>query len=82
MYLYAQYCVVLCFMRCLYSAGSGGNGHAADYFKQTGFPVVVKLGTITPEGAGELPSTDCFHARVAPADLIVTDLPVFLKNSS
>ncbi|KQK81623.1 ubiquitin carboxyl-terminal hydrolase 13 [Amazona aestiva] len=31
--------------------GSGGNGHAAEHYKETGYPLVVKLGTITPDGA-------------------------------
>jgi ubiquitin carboxyl-terminal hydrolase 5/13 len=30
--------------------GSGGNGHALSHYKETGFPIVVKLGTITPDG--------------------------------
>lgn len=34
-----------------YFDGSGGNGHALDHFRETGFPLVVKLGTITPNGA-------------------------------
>lgn len=32
--------------------GSGGNGHALEHFEQTGYPLSVKLGTITPTGAG------------------------------
>jgi ubiquitin carboxyl-terminal hydrolase 5/13 len=28
--------------------GSGGRGHALEYYKETGYPLVVKLGTITP----------------------------------
>lgn len=31
--------------------GSGGNNHGADYYEQTRYPLAVKLGTITPEGA-------------------------------
>lgn len=31
--------------------GSGGNNHANDHFKKTGYPLAVKLGTITPTGA-------------------------------
>jgi len=31
--------------------GSGGNGHALEYYEKTGFPLSVKLGTITPQGA-------------------------------
>lgn len=34
-----------------YFDGSGGNEHALEYFRETGFPLVVKLGTITPSGA-------------------------------
>jgi ubiquitin carboxyl-terminal hydrolase 5/13 len=32
--------------------GSGGNNHALEYYQSTGFPLAVKLGTITPDGAG------------------------------
>jgi len=32
--------------------GIGGNGHALDHFTETGHMLGVKLGTITPEGAG------------------------------
>ncbi|XP_013417871.1 ubiquitin carboxyl-terminal hydrolase 5 [Lingula anatina] len=31
--------------------GSGGNNHAVDYYAQTKYPLAVKLGTITPDGA-------------------------------
>uniref|UniRef100_A0A8C7DX67 Ubiquitin carboxyl-terminal hydrolase n=1 Tax=Naja naja TaxID=35670 RepID=A0A8C7DX67_NAJNA len=31
--------------------GSGGNGHALEHFKEMGYPLAVKLGTITPDGA-------------------------------
>ncbi|CAM5138030.1 unnamed protein product [Eretmochelys imbricata] len=31
--------------------GSGGNGHALEYYKEMGYPLAVKLGTITPDGA-------------------------------
>ncbi|KAG8136194.1 hypothetical protein E2320_009182 [Naja naja] len=30
---------------------SGGNGHALEHFKEMGYPLAVKLGTITPDGA-------------------------------
>ena len=30
--------------------GTGGNGHAIEHFKSTSHPLVVKTGTITPEG--------------------------------
>ncbi|GFZ07483.1 ubiquitin-specific protease 14 [Actinidia rufa] len=29
--------------------GSGGNNHAIDHFKETGYPLAVKLGTITAD---------------------------------
>lgn len=36
--------------------GVGGNGHALSHFEESGHPLCVKLGTITPEGnAGERP---------------------------
>lgn len=41
---------VLCGRR--YFDGSGGNNHALQHFQQTGYPLAVKLGTITPDGAG------------------------------
>lgn len=31
--------------------GSGGNNHALEHYKETGYPLAVKLGTITPDGA-------------------------------
>ncbi|CAL8309610.1 unnamed protein product [Lota lota] len=31
--------------------GSGGNGHALDHYKETNFPLAVKLETINPDGA-------------------------------
>ena len=32
--------------------GSGGNNHAVDHYQVTKHPLAVKLGTITPDGAG------------------------------
>uniref|UniRef100_A0A3Q3RDY6 Ubiquitin carboxyl-terminal hydrolase n=1 Tax=Monopterus albus TaxID=43700 RepID=A0A3Q3RDY6_MONAL len=40
---------VLCGRR--YFDGSGGNNHALLHFQETGYPLAVKLGTITPDGA-------------------------------
>lgn len=40
---------ILCGRR--YFDGSGGNNHALEHHKRTGFPLAVKLGTITPDGA-------------------------------
>lgn len=34
-----------------YHEGSGGNNHALEHFRNTGYPLVVKLGTITPDSA-------------------------------
>nr|XP_048719086.1 ubiquitin carboxyl-terminal hydrolase 13 [Caretta caretta] len=31
--------------------GSGGNGHTLGHYKEMGYPLAVKLGTITPDGA-------------------------------
>lgn len=43
---------VLCGRR--YFDGSGGNNHALLHFQETRYPLAVKLGTITPDGAGVL----------------------------
>lgn len=45
---------VLCGRR--YFDGSGGNNHALLHFQETQYPLAVKLGTITPDGAGPLTS--------------------------
>lgn len=42
---------VMCGRR--YFDGSGGNNHALLHFQETGYPLAVKLGTITPDGAGK-----------------------------
>ena len=34
--------------------GSGGNNHAVDHYEQAKHPLAVKLGTITPEGGGNV----------------------------
>lgn len=36
--------------RVQYGGVTGGNGHGLRHFEETGHPVSVKLGTITPEG--------------------------------
>ena len=36
-----------------YYDGTGGNNLAVDYYAETGYPLAVKLGTITAEGGGE-----------------------------
>ncbi|KAF7112199.1 hypothetical protein RHSIM_RhsimUnG0257500 [Rhododendron simsii] len=42
--------------------GSGGNNHAIEHFKETGYPVAVKLGTITADldAAGNANVSDVF----------------------
>ena len=32
-------------------SGSGGNNHAVEHYNLTKYPLAVKLGTITPDGA-------------------------------
>ena len=46
---------ILCYTVLLRSlpSGSGGNNHALEHFQQTHYPLCVKLGTITPDGAGD-----------------------------
>ncbi|KAL6062058.1 Ubiquitin carboxyl-terminal hydrolase 5 [Balamuthia mandrillaris] len=34
--------------------GSGGNSHALEHFEETGFPLCVKLATITPQGEADV----------------------------
>ncbi|XP_050684995.1 ubiquitin carboxyl-terminal hydrolase 5 isoform X1 [Leptidea sinapis] len=38
--------------------GSGGNDHAVEHFRATGYPLAVKLGTITADGKGDVFSYD------------------------
>ena len=46
---------ILCGRR--YFDGTGGNNHAVEYYNQTGYPLAVKLGTISAEG-GDVYSYD------------------------
>ena len=34
--------------------GSGGNNHALEAYARTGYPLAVKLGTITPDGKADV----------------------------
>ncbi|XP_013194321.1 ubiquitin carboxyl-terminal hydrolase 5 [Amyelois transitella] len=43
---------VLCGRR--FFDGSGGNDHAVEHYRETGYPLAVKLGTITAEGKGDV----------------------------
>ncbi|UYV68713.1 USP5 [Cordylochernes scorpioides] len=43
---------ILCGRR--YFDGRGGNNHAMQHYQQTGFPLVVKLGTITADGTADV----------------------------
>ncbi|KAG7204041.1 hypothetical protein KM043_001900 [Ampulex compressa] len=38
--------------------GTGGNDHAVEHYRSTGYPLAVKLGTITKEGKGDVFSYD------------------------
>ncbi|XP_053985117.1 ubiquitin carboxyl-terminal hydrolase 5 [Hylaeus anthracinus] len=38
--------------------GTGGNDHAVKHYRNTGYPLAVKLGTITKEGKGDVFSYD------------------------
>ncbi|XP_044727778.1 ubiquitin carboxyl-terminal hydrolase 5 isoform X3 [Chrysoperla carnea] len=38
--------------------GTGGNDHAVEHYKQSGYPLAVKLGTITKEGKADVFSYD------------------------
>ncbi|XP_017890085.1 ubiquitin carboxyl-terminal hydrolase 5 [Ceratina calcarata] len=38
--------------------GTGGNDHAVEHYRATGYPLAVKLGTITEEGKGDVFSYD------------------------
>ncbi|KAK0162621.1 hypothetical protein PV327_006386 [Microctonus hyperodae] len=38
--------------------GTGGNDHAVEHYQETGYPLAVKLGTITKEGKGDVYSYD------------------------
>ncbi|CEH13292.1 ubiquitin carboxyl-terminal hydrolase 14 [Ceraceosorus bombacis] len=46
--------------------GLGGNGHAMLHFKDTGHPVSVKQGTITPEGTADIYCYACDDERKDP----------------
>jgi ubiquitin carboxyl-terminal hydrolase 5/13 len=46
--------------------GSGGSGHAAEHFKETGHGLSVKLGTITPEGEADIFCYHCDEMRTDP----------------
>ncbi|KAJ6512513.1 hypothetical protein C8R45DRAFT_890243 [Mycena sanguinolenta] len=45
----------------------GGNGHALNHFEQTGHPVSLKLGTITPEGRADVWCYECEDLTLDPA---------------
>lgn len=54
--------MILC-GRPIYGSEAGGNGHALAHYKETGFPLVVKLGTINgsaEKNAGTLLKIDEF----------------------
>lgn len=44
--------------------GSGGNGHALEHYRETNYPLAVKLDNITPDGAGLLLESRIQKCRV------------------
>lgn len=53
---------VLCGRR--YFDGTGGNNHALLHYQETGYPLAVKLGTITPDGAGKQNTRFTFIVKI------------------
>ncbi|KAJ6597255.1 hypothetical protein DFH09DRAFT_1134077 [Mycena vulgaris] len=64
--------------RAQYGVVGGGNGHGLNHFEETGHPVSVKLGTITPEGGADIYCYQCNDARLDPS--IAEHLSVFGIN--
>lgn len=56
--------------------GTGGNGHALEHGKSSGHSVVVKMGTITAEGKGDVYCYGCDDERIDP------ELPAHLRHFS
>ena len=56
-----------------YYDGSGGNNHAVEHWEQTGNPVALKLGTITPEGTASI------HCYACDEDVLDNKLQEHLK---
>lgn len=54
--------------------GTGGNGHAMAHFQKTGHPLVVKTGTITPDGGASLYCYSCDN------DVKDPELPLHLSS--
>jgi len=54
---------------------NGGNGHAVAHNAQSGHPVVLKVGTITPEGTADMYCYGCSEMRLDP--LLAQHLQVF-----
>ncbi|KAF7322425.1 Ubiquitin carboxyl-terminal hydrolase [Mycena chlorophos] len=52
--------------RKLYGVPNGGNGHGLQHYEQTGHPVSVKLGTITPEGGADIYCYKCDDSVLDP----------------
>ncbi|BEJ00479.1 hypothetical protein CcaverHIS631_0503360 [Cutaneotrichosporon cavernicola] len=61
-------CLTCGFVNCgrQQHGGIGGNGHALQHFHDTGHPLGVKLGTITPEGGGDIYCYSCDDAKLDP----------------
>ncbi|KAJ7481259.1 hypothetical protein B0H11DRAFT_2024866 [Mycena galericulata] len=64
--------------RSQYGVAGGGNGHGLRHFEETGHPVSVKLGTITPEGGADIYCYQCNDSKLDPA--LAEHLSVFGIN--
>ncbi|KAJ7632934.1 hypothetical protein FB45DRAFT_913923 [Roridomyces roridus] len=64
--------------RAQFGVVGGGNGHGLKHFEETGHPVSVKLGTITPEGGADIYCYQCNDSRLDPA--LAEHLSVFGIN--
>lgn len=56
-----------------YYDGTGGNNHGVEHWEQTGHPVALKLGTITPDGKASI------HCYKCDDDVLDTRLAAHLK---
>ncbi|KAJ6624496.1 hypothetical protein B0H10DRAFT_2006189 [Mycena sp. CBHHK59/15] len=64
--------------RAQFGVVGGGNGHGLKHFEETGHPVRVKLGTITPEGGADIYCYLCNDSKLDPG--LAQHLSVFGIN--
>ena len=46
--------------------GSGGKGHGIEHYYESGHPIVVNLGTVTPESTADVHCYECEDSRLDP----------------